>query len=417
MKNSKLVFVKYKDRMNNMFTFITCVVIFLCTNRIESQPLTNKVLKSEGIDLSVNFTNDFLDNVADGLDGKPTYEGLLSPVITFDLNRMINWNGARLLLSANGTFGTNFNQKVGAEQGIDNIEAFDTWKIYEFWIEQDLFNNAISLKFGLYDLNSEFDVTESSLVFLNPSQAIGVEFSQTGKNGPSIFPTTSLAFRARYKQKSGYYAQAAIFDGVPGDPNDPSGNHIILNRHNGALLVAETGFKNETDNDNNSYGKYAIGCWYYTANFKLPNTSTVGDIHKGNLGFYGIAEKQIYSESNDHAQGLSMFIKLGHAEDDLNRINNFVGMGLVYKGLFTNQDEDVLGLAVAVAHTSNWYWQKLKLENINKDRSEIDYELTYSIHLLKWLNLQPDFQYLFSPLYSINSKQAFIMGIRVSLKL
>ena len=402
--------------MKNKIIFITCILILVYVNRIRSQSLINTTLKGEGIDLSVNFINDFLDDVTDGIDKKPTYEGLLNPTMTLDLNRMLNWKDAKLFLSINGTLGSAFNAKVGAEQGIDNIEAYDTWKIYELWIEQNLFNKTTSLKFGLYDLNSEFDVTESSLVFLNPSQAIGVEFSQTGKNGPSIFPTTSLALRAKYQNKSGYYAQAAIFDGVPGDPNNPSGNHIILNKNNGALLVAEAGFASEVDGNANSYGKYAIGCWYYTSGFKVHNVYGVDRITEKNFGFYGIAEKQIYGESNDQTQGLSMFIKLGHAEDSINKIDNFLGMGFVYKGLFKGRGEDVLGIAVAMAHTSNWYWQKLKLENTNKHRAEIDYELTYDMHLLKWFSLQPDFQYLFNPLNNKKSKRIFIVGLRTTLK-
>ncbi len=402
--------------MKNKIIFITCILILVYVNRIRSQSLINTTLKGEGIDLSVNFINDFLDDVTDGIDKKPTYEGLLNPTMTLDLNRMLNWKDAKLFLSINGTLGSAFNAKVGAEQGIDNIEAYDTWKIYELWIEQNLFNKTTSLKFGLYDLNSEFDVTESSLVFLNPSQAIGVEFSQTGKNGPSIFPTTSLALRAKYQNKSGYYAQAAIFDGVPGDPNNPSGNHIILNKNNGALLVAEAGFASEVDGKDNSYGKYAIGCWYYTSGFKVHNVYGVDRITEKNFGFYGIAEKQIYGESNDQTQGLSMFIKLGHAEDSINKIDNFLGMGFVYKGLFKGRGEDVLGIAVAMAHTSNWYWQKLKLENTSKHRAEIDYELTYDMHLLKWFSLQPDFQYLFNPLNNKKSKRIFIVGLRTTLK-
>jgi porin len=55
------------------------------------------------------------------------------------------------------------------------------------------------VKIGLYDLNSEFDVIEAAALFLNPSHGIGPDFAQSGRNGPSIFPVTSLAIRGEYR--------------------------------------------------------------------------------------------------------------------------------------------------------------------------------------------------------------------------
>ena len=201
-----------------------------------------------GINLSLNFTNDLLYDVAGGINTGFAYAGLISPQLNIDLEKMAGWPEADIHISVNGTLGSNFNKKAGSEQGIDNITAFNTWKIYEFWIQKKLFDNHLSFKFGLYDLNSEFDVRLSSLVFLNPSQAIGPEFSLTGKNGPSIYPTTSLALRIKYTGNSGFYFQSAVLDGVPGDPGDPDGTHIIINSRDGFLITGEAGFERGADN-------------------------------------------------------------------------------------------------------------------------------------------------------------------------
>lgn len=49
-----------------------------------------------------------------------------------------------------------------------------------------MFDDKLSLLFGLYDLNSEFDTQETSSIFINPSHDIGAEYAQSGKNLPSI---------------------------------------------------------------------------------------------------------------------------------------------------------------------------------------------------------------------------------------
>ena len=69
---------------------------------------------------------------------------------------------------------------------------------------------------GLYDLNTEFDALESAGLFLNSSQGIGPEFAQSGLNGPSIFPTTTLGLRAKWAPGSRFYLESVVLNGLAG---------------------------------------------------------------------------------------------------------------------------------------------------------------------------------------------------------
>lgn len=53
------------------------------------------------------------------------------------------------------------------------------------------------MRIGLYDLNSEFDALDDAGLFINSAFGVGTDIGLTGVNGPSIFPVTSLAVRAR----------------------------------------------------------------------------------------------------------------------------------------------------------------------------------------------------------------------------
>lgn len=68
-------------------------------------------------------------------------------------------------------------------------------RLYEAWIDKRSADGSASVRFGLYDLNSEFDTTEAGALSLLSSHGIGPDFAQSGRNGPSIFPVTSLALR------------------------------------------------------------------------------------------------------------------------------------------------------------------------------------------------------------------------------
>lgn len=64
-------------------------------------------------------------------------------------------------------------------------------------------------------------------------------------DGPSIFPATSLAARARFAFTENVSLQAGVFDGVPGDLDDPSRTAINLEHGDGALIAAELDYVNE----------------------------------------------------------------------------------------------------------------------------------------------------------------------------
>jgi len=374
-----------------------------------------KYIEDTGIDLFFNYKGDYLNNIAGGNETKNTFLNYFYMGLNFNMDKIFNSSGTKLYLSTIGTGGENFCNVVGTSLGISNIEAFRTWKIYEFWIEQNLIDERATIKFGLYDLNSEFDVRATSSFFINPSHGIGPDFSQSGKNGPSIFPTTSLTIRARYKSESNYIIQAAVLDGVPGDPENPNGTHVILNKNDGFLLTAETGYVKNEENFGRGFEKYVIGGWYYTSKFpSLSGDENNAGVKKKNFGLYASAEKFLFSENDDSTQGLSTFLRAGYAEKELNRFDAYFGAGFIYKGLISKRDEDILGLAVAIAPYSPQFENAFQLELTNIRGPEVNFELTYSIYLTGWLNIQPDLQYIINPTYCTTNKYAFVAGLRTS---
>jgi porin len=376
----------------------------------------NKYFNDIGITYLINYKGDFLSNLAGGNYAKSSYLKYLYAGINFNLDKIFNYNETKLYISSIGVGGESFCSSTGASQGISNIEAFNTWKIYELWIEHNFIDEHLSLKLGLYDLNTEFDSKITSSVFINPSHGIGLDFSQSGKNGPSIFPTTSLTFRIKYKSESNFLLQTAILDGLPGDPDNPNGTHIIWNKDEGFLFTAETGFAKDEENFCKGYEKYIIGGWYYNSTFPgISSDDTNPELHKGNFGIYASAEKFLFSPGYDSACGLAAFLRIGYAESNINRFNSYLGTGIIYKGLFCTRDEDIAGLAVAIAGYSYKFKQASGLLLYNLSGPEINLEFTYSIQLADWFNVQPDFQYIINPTYCTSGRYAFVAGLRTSL--
>jgi porin len=317
---------------------------------------------------------------------------------------------------------------------VNNIEAPSTSKLYEAWIEQDLWDARAAVLVGLYDMNSEFDVTPAASLFLHSSHGVGGELGNSGRNGPSIFPTTSLATRFQLRPSESIYVRAMVADGVPGDLRDPSGTQVVLDEVDGLLLAAEAGFWNRPAQTVHGRahrqgdalspvapregftGKYALGVWKYSGEFE--DFSRVDGAGKplrirGGPGVYALAEERVWSESEHASQGLSAFLRVGFADEDVNPIDRYLGGGLVYHGLFPGRDRDHCGFGIAAARLSEAYrasrgpqWQEW----------ETALELTYLAHLTPWCSVQPSIQHLVNPGGDPALKDATLAGVRLALR-
>jgi porin len=419
--------------MKHLFTFVI-LIIFLITN-LSAQSNTdsdqeiisaNKLIDLEGlkastgIGMSFGYKGEVFSNFAGGLNKKSVYLDNFDLIFDFDLNHILNWKGASLNAYILGNHGGDPSEYAGAAQGISNIASFQTWKLYQFWFQQNFLEDDLSILVGLFDLNSEFDTRETSGIFINPSHGIGPDFSMTGKNGPSIFPTTSLALRTSYNISSYLNIKAAVFDGVPGDPDKPGGTHILFKQSDGLLLAGELTFHSENDELDKNYYKVSLGAWYYTGDFEKFNAFN-NDVNpvcqNGNSGMYLSAEKFLLSENSSNDEGISAFVRIGTADKTINEVQHYIGAGLHYKGIIPGRENDIAGIALGSIINSDNYLQSMLSNNNIISKHEHIIELTYIIDINNWLIIQPDFQYVINPANCYYNKSSFLYGTRISLEI
>lgn len=298
--------------------------------------------------------------------------------------------------------------------GMDNIETPEggnTVKLYQAWIQQTFLDEKLSLLAGLYDLNSEFYVTEAAGIFLHPTFGIGAEFAGTGVNGPSIFPTTSLAVRVKVELTPGYYLRAVTLDGVPGDPDNHHGTHVQFNKGDGALNVVEAAIPlsvAENAHDN----KLALGVWRYTARFDdLLDADVNGNPVKSiSHGYYAMLEKVLRYQPGSNEGSISSFVRAGKTEGDTSQFDMAWSAGLVFSGLFAGRDHDQLGFAMAQERNGAKYRAVPGNSSVVFEKS---LELTYRYHAMPGLVLQPAVQYLLNHSYDTAQDKSWWLGMRL----
>jgi porin len=370
-------------------------------------------LYQKGVDIEFVYRGDALYNVAGGFKKGGDALGNVDFKVSIDGDKLYNLSGSKIFIHVLNNHGGKPNEKrVLSAQGIDNIEVkAAATKLYQAWISQDFFDEKFSILTGLYDLNSEFYVTPSAGLFMGPTYGIGSEIAVTGVNGPSIFPATSLAIRAKLQPTEKLYLQAAIFDAIPGNPDKPKVTNIHLKKKDGALLIAEAG-------TNSDFGNYAVGLWKYTKKFDNYVDVKAGNapVKKISQGVYVMAEKVLYKH-NESAY-LTGFARVGKANQSVSMIDYSWSSGLVYHGFISGRDDSQIGFAVSQAKLSKKYRKTQHDEGSKVPKQETGLELTISDKLTPWLQVQPDIQYIFNPaavpvdLEKKYLKNAFVIGIK-----
>lgn len=280
---------------------------------------------------------------------------------------------------------------TGDSMAVSNIETgVEALRLYEAWLSGNVTENT-NLKFGFFDLNSEFDVLESASLFMGGAHGMGMDIGQTGENGPSIFPVTGLALRAEQSLSDRWRVRGAMIEGTPGDPNRPKRTTVKLGNGEGALLIGEL----ERSSD---AGKILVGAWAYTAK----QAQWDGTADSNNTGIYLRGETVLKQTNNGTLTG---FGRIGWADDNVNEYSGFASLGLHY----ARDNGHEAGIGIAHASASE---ERSRFETLAGGETAI--ELTYALPVHENLIVQPNFQYVISPSADPLIDDAAVFGLRLS---
>lgn len=378
-------------------------------------------LFDSGVDLRFTHKSDVFSNVSGGLKRGTTWMGHTETRVELDLEKLLEWGATTAYIHYHSDLGSKFNRDhVGSITGIDNIEvATNTAQFYQAWIQKNWFDDRFSVLAGLYAIDSEFNATDSSDLFLAPPYGVSNEIAQTGHNGPPIFPTGALAVRVKYTTADNqFYAMGAVADGVPGDPENARGTHIKLEDGDGTLSIVEFGYtpparatdpsSQKGQEDGEIFNKTAIGFWNHSSHFDDVDPAEARK-HRSQ-GAYIVAERTLYLERGQPSQGLSGFLRFGTASERTNHLDWTASLGLRYRGLIAERGEDIAGIAVTLNHAGDRY------RSANSgDSSEISLEMTYRGQIRTWLALQPTVQYIVNPSMDPALRNASVIGLRAEV--
>lgn len=360
----------------------------------------------DGVTVGASYTLDTLANVSGGLDTGVVVLGAANLTFDFDgASRGLATPGFHLDLQyLHGSSPTD--ELVGDAQVVSNIDASDALRVLEaYFVTHFGPGGRGEAKFGLIDLNADFDVIDPAGLFLNSSHGIGPDFAQTGANGPSIFPTTATALTLAWNADR-FSVSAGLFDAVAGDPNDSTRTVIRFPGETGELYVVEVALSLPAN------WQFVLGGWQYSGEFEvlLQNEDAPEPaMTSGNRGGYMQVEGPITHAGTNELKG---WIRVGRAADEINEIDQYAGGGLTF-----GNEKQVFGIAVAHAELGEPARQAAMAGGNAPDAAETAIELTYRYQLTEAFAIQPDLQYVKNPGWDDSIDDAVIVGLRIEAAL
>ena len=358
-----------------------------------------------GVDVAIGITEIYqhkLDGGSSGNTDHGRHTGSYDVELEFDIDRLLGWKNAFLYVHAEGSWPRNDldSSSVGSIMGINGDAAGNrTVDVTEVWIEQTLLSDMLLIRAGKLDITGGFvcqgcPVTFDGSLFANDETTQFLNGAMV--NNPTIpFPAQGLGAILHFNPGGSWYASIGVADALA-DPRQ-TGFRTTFGGGNEQFYVAETGITPILDSaDGKLMGAYRIGVWCET--------------FAEEMGFYFTCDQMLTKENPDpeDTQGLGVFARYGHTDEQTYDIETFWSIGCQYQGLFEGRDNDILALGYATGDFS-------AIAGYTADESIL--ECYYNILLAPWISVSPIFQYVSRPGGDVTINDVTVLGIRAQIAL
>ena len=379
--------------------------------------------ENHGVQLGANYVGDVLGNPVGGVRRGTTYEGRLELFLTVDLAKAVGWSGATFHANAYQIQGRGLSaNELGNNLLVaSGIEAARSTRLFDLWLEQQLWSGAIAVRIGQLAADDEFITSQYASLLVNSTFGWpGITATDLPGGGPA-YPLSTPGVRLRLQATDRLSVMAAVFNGNPagsgtGNPQVRNAGGTAFRLGDDAFAIAEAGYALNQEKDATGLpGTYKLGGWYHSGHFAdqrfdrgglslaSPASSGVPAQHRSDYGLYAAADQMVWRVPDTKDSGVGIFFRVSGSPSDRNLVDFYVDGGFNYKGLLPDRGDDVLGLGVAYARVGD------AASALDRDvnffsgtrRPVRDYEmaveLTYRAQVTPWWTVQPDLQVIVHP--------------------
>jgi len=168
-------------------------------------------LENEGIAFSLSYTNNIAGNVTGGNSLGTTYTDNIGFGATFDMEKLVGWNGASITVSGLNRAGSSLSEdNIGNQFTVQQVFGGQTAMFYALFLEQKLLEDRLDVKVGRFAAGDDF--ASSPLYWLYMNNGIDGNPQAVPVNTQfSAYPWAVWAARARLQATKEIYAMAGAY--------------------------------------------------------------------------------------------------------------------------------------------------------------------------------------------------------------
>jgi porin len=390
-----------------------------------------EALHDRGLDLQLHYTTEPMANLSGGEIEGGTYLHNIGLDFLFDLERIAGLGGTTFLVKLSKRDGDSVSADfVAPSEGgntftVQELYGGQVFKLANVQLNTRLLEDRLDIALGRIIANDDFLRSPLYCQFVNNSFCGSPKpvFLQNPFTF-SAYPTAQWGLRGRLDSSDRRWTlQAAVYDGDPelkgGDP--AAKNHNVHGDSwafgdNGVVLAGEVHYHLNRDADSALPGTYKVGGYWMNGDFQDISLTDSGTV-EGNAMIWALADQMLYRERQGDDQGLSAFGTYVYSlEDKVNQMDNYFGLGLVYKGLLPGRPRDTSGLALSKGWFSEALKQSRRADGLAVKHDEAVVELNHRFELGRGISIQPDLQYVINPAGTKQIEDAFLIGAKVSIQ-
>ncbi len=382
------------------------------------RPSWRKELERKGITVAIEDIYDFQGNPAGGRTQMGTVFGRSTGSMTLDLQKLFSLNGTSVVVS--GVFETGSDLAttyIGSWDFTSSIAGTHSLRFNEYYLQQKLFSDKLTLRMGQIDAQNEFDnqaigFDDQAAAFktwVNNSLCCNVP--TTIQTYASFSPAGKPGFFVRGDPTKHMFYKLAVFS-APHSPfvGDPSG--IRFDLRNAPAEASTLGFF-RGDEVSAHPGVYKIGQVHNFGHFSSFNSHKLSH---GNDEYFVDAGQALWRKRVNGRyshQEIDFEFSMSATPRRLN-VNDVETLGGVrFVGLTYKRPADIVALGIVNSHFSRDYSQELARLGQPGRASQSTLEVGYKFVLRRWISIWPDFQYIWKPSGDKRLGDAPVLALRL----
>jgi porin len=392
-------------------------------------------LENEGVDPYVDYTSIVIGSPSGGIhQSGPKYAQDINFGLTFDMQKLVDWEGATINVNSVDRIGKTIRPDVGSLYDPVQIYGGQTITLYNVTLEQKFWNDSGAIKVGRLSPGDDF--AESPLYNYYVNNGIDGQIRAVIHDTRfSTYPFATWGGRLRFDPTPEYNIQTGVFE-VSDQLFSPArrGLNFTVNGSDGILAVQQFGWTPEFDKQpveasavrstdakavssapvmQGLPGHYFIGGYWSNSDYPQFGTPVKTRI---SYGFYGHADQMVYREAPGSDLGLTVFGTIAYApQQNISLIPFQLSGGALYQGLVPDRPKDMTIFGVIYGDLSNDYATSVEPDFGARPTTEVDLEFGYRLQATDFAYIQPDVQYIVRPGGSGNIPDAVIVGAQIGL--